>query len=85
MDDDAVYGAIAICTNNFFSERVVAGDAIIDNLDANIFTVTFFEINVFGDDGIIRVAEDEEFGFYGYSGDLVCLAFLNKAGELFTI
>ena len=59
LDDDAAYRSVVICTNDFFSEcRSIC--AKISYLDTNIFAVLFFEIDIFHDDGIARIAQNKE-------------------------
>ena len=59
-----------------------------DDVNTNIFAIAFFKINIFHNDRVVAVAEDEELrGDAGglQAGDLVGLALFDKAGELAAI
>ena len=61
-----MYGIISICANNFLSERIATIRADINNFNADILTILFLKVDIFGDDGIVGVAKDKEFGLYGH-------------------
>ena len=83
LEDDAVNMGVGICTDDFFSERVVVS-VNVSYFDTNILTILFFKIDVLHDDGIVAVAENEEFGSNASrpeASDLAGLAFFDEAGE----
>ena len=59
LDDDTAYRWVGVCSNDFFSERVDAFGTIIFDANTDIFTVLDFEVDVFFDDRVVAVAEDE--------------------------
>ena len=65
-----------------FDIRGVLGE-VVGDFDANVVTVFDFEVDVFLDDGIVAVADDEEVGLDTERFDLVGLAFFDKPSELF--
>ena len=65
LEDDAVNSRVGVGLLDFFSDFGGVFSIEIFDGDADIFTVFDFEINVFRDDGIIAVADDEEFRFRG--------------------
>ncbi len=59
--------------------------ANINDFDSNIVAVAFFEIDVFLDDGVVGIAQNEKPGLSLKACDLVGLAFFDEAGKLFTV
>ena len=92
LNDDAVDIVVVVCVEDFLSERIAlmgSGRVIIrakvNHLYSDILAIFDFEVDIFFDDGIVVVADDEKCGFDWHAGDLVGLALFNKASELATV
>ena len=53
----------------------------IYNVYTNVFAVFDFEINVFGDDGVVAIADNEKGRLDAEGVDLVSLALFDESGE----
>ena len=62
LDDDAVDREVGIGGDYFVVDFGGSTSVIIFNVDSDIVTVFNFKSDVFHDDGIVAVADDEEFG-----------------------
>ena len=82
LDDDAVDVGVVVGALDFVSNVVGRSGTIICDDGADVFAVTFFEVDIFGDDGIIAVADDEEGGTLFKRADFASLTFFDEAGEL---
>ena len=85
MENDTVDFVVFIGGFDFFGNFDRVFGLKIDNFNADVFAVLFFEIDVFGDDGIVAVADDEEGGALFKGADFASLTFFDEAGELFAI
>ena len=85
LDDDAM-DALILIGLFYFGGNISSGrGAKIGDGDADVGTVFDFEIDVFGDDWVVAVADDEKVGFGFEAQDLVSLALLDEAGEFATV
>lgn len=78
-------GGVVIRAGDFFSDFCWTIGAKIVYGDPDIFAVANFEVDIFGDDRVVAVADNEELGLnaLGFEGaGLVSLAFFDKASEL---
>ena len=66
-----------------FGLEGIGACADVDDFDADVFAVAFFEVDVFNNDGIVGVAKDEQFWLLFHAGDLVGLAFFDEPSEFF--
>ncbi len=65
-----------------FGDNIGSGrGAKIGNGDADVGTVFDFEINVFGDNWIIAIADNEKVGFCFEASYLMSLTFFDETGE----
>ena len=62
LDDDAVDFTIGVGGFDFGDDFVGGFGTIIFDYDADVCAVLDFELDVFGDDGVIVVAKDKEPG-----------------------
>ena len=85
MDDDAIDGGVGVGLEDFLFEVGWGLGKIILYGDADVGAVFDFEVDVFGDDGVIGIAKDEEFGCGREGFDLMGLALLDKTGEFGTV
>ena len=85
LENNAVDGGVGVGLLDFGGDFGGAFGAKISNGDADVMTVVDFEIDVFGDDGIVAVADDEEVGFDCEAGYLVSLTLFDKAREFFAV
>ena len=63
LQNNAVNLRIGVCGNDFGFDVVRGCGVIIDNVNADIFAIFDFKVDIFSDDRIIGVANDKESGF----------------------
>ena len=62
LEDDAMNGGVGIGREDFACYIISIFGAVIFDYYANIFAVGDFEIDVFGDDWVVAIADDEKLG-----------------------
>lgn len=78
LEDDAADILVSVCRENTIFDVLGGGSTIINHINADVGTIFDFEINIFGDDGIIAIADDEERRFFGHTANLSSLAFFDE-------
>ena len=88
LEDNAVDAFVGVRAGNGGADVVGIFSKIVNNLDADVFAVFDFEINIFFDHGVLGIADDEEGGVLAGSlevGGFTGLALLNKICEFATV
>ena len=80
LQNDAGNLGIFISGENFIFDIFGASSKIINDIYANIFTILDFEVDVFGDDWIVAVTDNEKSRLFAHTFNLMRLPFFDKAG-----
>lgn len=78
-------GRIGIGLLDFSGDFVGVTGAKISDGGTDIVTVGFFEVDVFGNNRVVAVADDEKVGFCRHAGYLMGLTLFDEASEFFTV
>ncbi len=85
MNDDAGNFRVLVGGENFFFNLLIILGAKIFDFYADICAILNFEVDIFSDDRIVAVADNQKLRLGFKTCDLVPLAFLDKTGEFATI
>ena len=85
MNDDARDGWVVVGLVDFLGDVIGVFSEVVFDFYPDIFTVFDFELDVFGDDGIVGITDDEKLGFFRHCTNLVNLTLLDKACQFASI
>lgn len=71
MDDDAVNFRVGIRGSDFGFEVFFVGGVVIDDVDTDVACVFDFKVDIFVNNRVVVIADDEEGGFWFQASDLV--------------